>query len=70
MGALNSIEDEPKVLDLKLFGVNKRIKVDIAKLREAITFEDVEGDEESKDAVDTPVHTLEGETENDYLDRI
>lgn len=40
MESLNSIDDEPKVLELKLNGAPKKIKIDVEKLREAVTFED------------------------------
>ena len=46
MESLNSIEDEPKVLQLKLKGAPKKINIDVEKLREAITFEDDFSDEE------------------------
>ena len=49
MESLNSIEDEPKVFEWKIKGAPKKIKIDVEKLREAVTFEeDLSDPEEAK----------------------
>jgi hypothetical protein len=77
MESLNSIEDEPEVLELRIKGTQRKIKVDIKKLREAVTFEDyVPGPDDLEEIKEaglkdtTEVSALENETEDVYLARV
>lgn len=75
MESLNSIEDEPKVFEMKIKGAPKKIKIDVEKLREAVTFEEDLSDPEEAKAVSenidiSAIEALKGETEEQYLQRV
>lgn len=78
MKALNSIEDEPKVLKLPLKGTNQMIHLDVEKMREAISFSEQTTDEMKEFGTqlemrlnlnDKALTPDDGEKESDYLKR-